>query len=599
MATPPPSIDDPVARIDWLRAEIRENEHRYFELDEPAISDADFDALVRELRALEEQHPDLVTPDSPTQRPGGRAVGHVRRGRPPRADDEPRQRLRRRPSWWRGARRVQRGLGDATPRVRLRAEDRRPGHVAPLRARPARAGGHAGRRPRRRGRHRQRAHDRRRAQAPAGRRARRARGAGRGLHAARRVRGAEPAPGGGRAAALRQPPQLGRRQPAPEGPGASPPAASWRCGATSSARSWAARRSTSHHETLDFLRRAAASRSTPRSGRSRALDAVHGYCRALAGAPPRPRLRDRRRGREGRRPGPARACSGSTSKAPRWAIAYKFPPEERTTVLERHHGVDRAHRAGHAVRHARAGVRRRLHRRAGHPAQRGPGGGQGRAARRHGHRAQGGRRHPRGRRAGAGAAARGHRAVGVPHDLPVPAAVDARAHRGRGRAPLRRAAVPVPARPAHHPLRVAGRDGHRGPRRAHRAACCPTPGSSRDAADIYSLQRRAICCGFEGFGDVSVGNLLRAIEASKQRPLPRLLVGLGIKHLGPAAAEALARGFGTLDAIMAASEADLATTEGVGAGHRRVGRGVVRRGRQPRHGRASCGPPASTSATSW
>ena len=81
MAKPPPSIDDPVARIDWLRAEIREHEHRYFDLDEPTITDADFDALVRELRALEEQHPDLVTPDSPTQRLGGRRVGHVRRGR--------------------------------------------------------------------------------------------------------------------------------------------------------------------------------------------------------------------------------------------------------------------------------------------------------------------------------------------------------------------------------------------------------------------------------------------------------------------------------------------------------------------------------------
>src|SRR5215831_9366819 len=71
MAERPPSVDDPVARIDWLRAEIRENEHRYFDLDDPVLSDAEFDALVRELRALEEAHPDLVTPDSPTQRPGG------------------------------------------------------------------------------------------------------------------------------------------------------------------------------------------------------------------------------------------------------------------------------------------------------------------------------------------------------------------------------------------------------------------------------------------------------------------------------------------------------------------------------------------------
>ncbi len=51
MAERPPSIDDPVARVDWLRAQIRENEHRYFDLDDPVLSDAEFDALVRELRS--------------------------------------------------------------------------------------------------------------------------------------------------------------------------------------------------------------------------------------------------------------------------------------------------------------------------------------------------------------------------------------------------------------------------------------------------------------------------------------------------------------------------------------------------------------------
>ena len=58
------------------RAQLRElieyHNERYFVLDEPEIADAEFDALVRELRALEAQHPELVTPDSPTQRPGGR-----------------------------------------------------------------------------------------------------------------------------------------------------------------------------------------------------------------------------------------------------------------------------------------------------------------------------------------------------------------------------------------------------------------------------------------------------------------------------------------------------------------------------------------------
>jgi DNA ligase (NAD+) len=77
-----------------------------------------------------------------------------------------------------------------------------------------------------------------------------------------------------------------------------------------------------------------------------------------------------------------------------------------------------------------------------------------------------------------------------------------------------------------------------------------------------------------------VGKLLGAIDASKHRPLPRLLVALGIKHLGPAAADALATGFGTLDAIMEASEADLATTAGVG---QVIAASAVRWFAEPRH----------------
>jgi DNA ligase (NAD+) len=61
-----------------------------------------------------------------------------------------------------------------------------------------------------------------------------------------------------------------------------------------------------------------------------------------------------------------------------------------------------------------------------------------------------------------------------------------------------------------------------------------------------------------------VDNLLSAIEASKSRPLSRLLVGLGIRHLGPTGSRALARAYGSLDALTAAELAELAAVEGIG-----------------------------------
>ncbi|HET9264351.1 MAG TPA: NAD-dependent DNA ligase LigA [Vicinamibacterales bacterium] len=65
---------DPLTRINQLRDEIRHHEERYYVHSDPEITDDQFDALVRELEALEREHPDLVTPDSPTQRVAGRPV---------------------------------------------------------------------------------------------------------------------------------------------------------------------------------------------------------------------------------------------------------------------------------------------------------------------------------------------------------------------------------------------------------------------------------------------------------------------------------------------------------------------------------------------
>ena len=57
-------------RVTRLREEIEHHNHQYYVLDAPVISDAEYDRLFRELEQLETEHPELVTPDSPTQRVG-------------------------------------------------------------------------------------------------------------------------------------------------------------------------------------------------------------------------------------------------------------------------------------------------------------------------------------------------------------------------------------------------------------------------------------------------------------------------------------------------------------------------------------------------
>ena len=70
------STADPTSRerAEQLRRLLQEHGHRYYVLDDPSIPDAEYDHLFRELQSIEAQHPDLVTPDSPTQRVGGKAL---------------------------------------------------------------------------------------------------------------------------------------------------------------------------------------------------------------------------------------------------------------------------------------------------------------------------------------------------------------------------------------------------------------------------------------------------------------------------------------------------------------------------------------------
>ncbi len=88
-------------------------------------------------------------------------------------------------------------------------------------------------------------------------------------------------------------------------------------------------------------------------------------------------------------------------------------------------------------------------------------------------------------------------------------------------------------------------------------------GLIHDVADLYALRKEDFA-GMEGFKVKRIANTLQAIEQSKQRPLDRLLVGLGIRYIGTVSAQTLANHFGSLDRIMAASQEELEAIDGIG-----------------------------------
>ncbi len=121
------------------------------------------------------------------------------------------------------------------------------------------------------------------------------------------------------------------------------------------------------------------------------------------------------------------------------------------------------------------------------------------------------------------------------------------------------------------PARVAGTIEHFASRGAmdiegfgeQRVQLFQSMGMLADVADVYRLDYDRLR-QLDGFGEVSIKNLDGAVEASKSRPLANLLVGLNIRHLGYAGSELLARAFGHLDQIMGASAEDLGAVEGIG-----------------------------------
>ncbi len=257
-----------------------------------------------------------------------------------------------------------------------------------------------------------------------------------------------------------------------------------------------------------------------------------------------------------------RARLGSTSRAPRWAIAYKFPPEERTTLLrDIQVSIGRTGRAtpfavlepifvggstvGVATLHNEDQVRAKdvrpgdtvIVRKAGDviPEVVGP--------------------------------VEAMRPAGTePWTFPTvcPCPLASTLVRLEGEADTRCVEPACPYQRDQRVIYFASRGALDIEGLGERTVAQLTAaGLVADAADIYGLTAEQLL-GLEGFAQVSADKLLAAIDESRRRPLPRLLTALGIKHLGPAAAQILATRFGTLDGVMQASTEELAAADGIG-----------------------------------
>ena len=88
-------------------------------------------------------------------------------------------------------------------------------------------------------------------------------------------------------------------------------------------------------------------------------------------------------------------------------------------------------------------------------------------------------------------------------------------------------------------------------------------GLIRDPADVFTLKPEDLLRR-EGWGETSVSNLLEAIDAAKDQEVARLLTGLGIDHVGGTVSRVLARRFGSIEALAAASDEDIMQIEGIG-----------------------------------
>ncbi len=554
-----PGMADVGARIERLRAAIAYHNERYYQLDDPEIADAEYDALVRELAALEAAHPELIVPGSPTRLVGAAPVATfapvVHRVAMTSLDNA--MDLTELAAW---AERVGRALGRSPARyacelkfdglaMSLRYEhgrfvqaatrgDGRTGedvtaNVATIAAVPRHL-------------------------------------TGPDVPTVLEVRGEVYLPLASFAA-------LNDRQlAAGERPFVNPRNAAAGSLRQKDARVTAGRdlsfwsyqlgevvggpRFTSHHETLEFL----AALGFPVNPEMRIVDTIEQVSALCA------HWQERRHDLGYEIDGVVakvddlteQAALGFTSRAPRWAIAFKFPPEERTTLLrDIQVSIGRTGRAtpfavlepvfvggstvSMATLHNEDQVRAKdvrpgdtvVVRKAGDviPEVVGP-------------------------------VLSVRPADSRPWMFPTicPCPLRSTLVRLEGEADTRCVEPNCPYQRHQRIVHFASRGamdieglGERTVQQLLDAGLLDTPDG------LYRLTEEQLV-PLDRVGAVSARNLVAAIDASRRRPLPKVLVALGIKHLGPAAAEALARSFGTLDAIAAAGENDLATTDGVG-----------------------------------
>ena len=316
----------------------------------------------------------------------------------------------------------------------------------------------------------------------------------------------------------------------------------------------------SHHETLEWLRELGFP-VNPHIERLTDLDAVHDFC---------VRMESNRHSLGYEIDGavvkvdslPQRAEMGTTSRAPRWAVAFKFPPEEQTTRLNNISvSIGRTGRAtpfaelepvfvgGSTVRmatlHNPDEVARKdvrigdtvVVRKAGDviPEVVGPV-----LAKRK----------------------KGARRWKFPANCPC--GLEQPLVQLEGEVDRRCVSSDCPSQREQKIIYFAGRGGMDieglGEERVRQLL---NAGLVQDSGDVFSVTHDQLIA-LERMGEISARNLLAAIEASKSQPLARVIVALGVRHAGPTAAAALSRAFPDLDAVVTATVDELNAVDGVG-----------------------------------